>query len=330
MPRPSIPNIRFPKEESQLSRLNDDAKGDGKCGASWNVTFDLVRPFGNTNNYSKRLKRLAKSEELQMLPSPDLIARVEDAIDDAREDLSHYRSERALSRDDRDKIDKYFDRAENYLSIAQKLDRYWAEEYMPPNMRWKNPPKAGRPIWLGGIDLSHWPLWDDAPWRGACGFLMAKSGQEVAVGFPVGGLKYEDVLFTCPSMETVGQHSEDKVTYGDLLTAAVRNARCAQELLYSVAFYNLNKKDAPPVPKRTMKVVKKAQLIPGVAAAPVGVMPIPEVPPGVSVIPLPTPEYEPEPEVEEPEDIEEPKKDNKGAILALGAAAVVLLALSKK
>ncbi len=59
-------------------------------------------------------------------------------------------------------------------------------------------------------------------------------------------------------------------------------------------------------------------------------MPIPEVPPGVSVIPLPTPEYEPEPEVEEPEDIEEPKKDNKGAILALGAAAVVLLALSKK
>lgn len=320
MARPTIPNIKVPKANSPLSKQNENVKGGG-CGQSWKHSYELVRPYGQTSNYKRWMDEFGSWDDLEKLPNPDFIARIEDAIEVAWDDLDKFENQGVIDADDYDKIRKYLNRANNYASTATKLYNFWAEEYAPPNLRWTDLPKSGRPP--GRVidsDDAHWALDNFLPFLGKCGSgygdapaMRGKAGDEQKTRFkdPTVETQLFWVKFNCPSESTIDMHIADRSRYKELMEAAALNARCAQESLYTTAFYRLNKAetDLPGrAPKKTLLTgmtvrhdLKKQEIEP--------------LPPGTELPPdLPEPEAE------------EDKKPGTGAILALGAAAIVLLA----
>ena len=314
MPRPAIPQIRNPEgKKSQLSKENENVAG-GYCGGSWPHSFELVRPWGNVNKHSKYMDALGDYDDPEKLPNPDFIARIEDALEQTWSDLDKYNDLGVIGSNDYDKIRTVLNRASTYATVAAKLDAHWAQEYAPDNLRWTDPtPNNGRPLSpVRDSEDVHWPLDEKSPWQGACGFasgdaavMRGNAGKEMTSNAyaQVGG--FYKIAFNCPSNSTIDQHIEDRKIYGRLMKAAAQNARCGQELVYALAFYELNHQEFDPLETKGLFVpLEKRKLY--------------QEPP---------PRYMPG--AESPPEVEEEKKSN-AAILALGAAALVLLATRKR
>lgn len=283
---------------------------------SWPHSFELIRPFGSTNNHSIRLDELGGYDDPQKVPNPDFIARIEDAIERTWKDLVEFNDKDVISTSDYSKIKDILNRATLYASTATKIDIFWSEEYMPPDLKWINLDE-GRPP--GPIRLSpdaHWPLDEYMPWLGNCGSsygdgaaMIAKSGQERTTKFKGPYAGTHEVSFKCPPKSDIEKHASDVENYKKLTQAAAQNARCAQELTYTIAFYKLNEQEQPG------RVGKPVQ---------VGVVNLGPTQTGVVDL---GPGEEAPPRM--PKGDGEAKKDNKTAMLALGAAAIAILALRK-
>lgn len=294
MARPQFSEPIYPSQQSPSSIST------ASCGSSWDKPFEIRAPYKSTDKYSNVLpliyvdREVAShhtEESLPIVMSTEFRGALNNAIVGALEILENYDSDGYIDAVNKEAIIELIERAGKYVERANKIRKWWEDEYRPATTK----PVYG------------WPLEDDRM-PGCLGFSPS-----VGTRWMVN----QDIEFPCPTTQDRDNHDEDRAAYHNHLIAAMVNVRCAQEAAAAVGTYNRNKEFAESASggMKLMSAKLKPSIKGTISATAVG--DDPDEPDE------PTVEAELEPTATTT------KKKGSGALL-LGAAALGLLMMGKK
>jgi len=322
MDRPSFSEPKTPEMKSPAPEISEKL-----CGVSWNDPVRVRVPFRNIDKYEVHL---APFGDMEIMPDPmgdpDFIKTsraVKKRLDDgsigefvysAREMLEGYKKEGLIDPKNYGIIDALIKRAGKYIDNGKRLWSYWATEYFTPNSHYV---------------VDGWPLDKMDIFEGVvpavsslCGSKRAPETVDHEFWNESKGARgdWDIIKIGCPSAIDAHTHAGDRELFCRFGLAAVINARCAQEAATAVGIYNRNKKmqvglgvkarvsERPEIGALAAKMAKEKEFDPGL------ITPAEAVPPEL-------------PELK-PEEPKPKKKDN--TMLIVGAAALGILAVSKK
>lgn len=269
-PMPARPSYPDPVAPTMSSPLHGAPEGS-RCGDTFTETIEVRRPYGETDIFVRQVPTVWNMALDISRAFPKLEERIGDGIAAATTDLDAYVLSGEVDQDNFHALDAILDRAAAYLSYCVELAEYWNEqsvEYVD---------SSG----ISQDEASYFltlPLTEDGPKTfNRC--WQASEGKVVR-------LELSDawIEFKCPGAALVNLYKEDWERYKDTLLKAAKQLRCAQEGLYSLVAYNVNRAHAeggpvgPPVPPKPGETLRT------------GVPKAPEVP---SDVPVPSPEQPP-------------------------------------
>lgn len=272
MARPNYPDPVAPTLASPLYGATEGAP----CGGTFTADIEVRYPYGETDVFVRELPRLWHMVLDISRAFPELEQRIAEGIAEATTDLDKYDALGDVDRANFEAIDEILDRASEYLDYCIGLREYWDEqqlEYVDSG----GIEEADARSWLSFALTAEEPRTLNRCWQ-------KPGGEVVRLELPGGGW----VEYRCPSPEFRATYAEDWTNYKDTLLKAALQARCAQEALYSLVAYNVNRKKAeegPVGPPRPVVPGERLEAPPPSGAEP------PVAPPPR----YPTPPTEPEP-----------------------------------
>lgn len=205
-----------------------------KCGDNWDKNVKIRNPYKGVDKFVRSLLSLAEA---------DLVSERDDGIvgqlewERARVKKMRGDHKSVLNSEQRKNIDAYLERAQLYIKDATKIQNLWASGFAT----------AGYgvveilPININVSDIGN-------------GFCMNKPPGYRAKG------QYE---FNCPKLEEVQGHQKDADKWGILIVAAMKNIRCAEEVIRKAEVLRLNKieweKTAPKPQIETTGIIRAAE-----------------------------------------------------------------------
>jgi hypothetical protein len=214
MARPNVTsNPAVPTQKSPVPGYTGES-----CGSSFHFSLEVRKPYLGRDDYSKILEPII--EELDIGNSADLAVGLlenrnhfEDLLTEAYADLEQYSTAGKIDSANAAAIETILSRASKYFHEAAALNVHYEETHLD----------TSKPLPWGA-----WSLDEPSFFPELCD---GKQGEVVGA-------------FACPTQAASEQHESDKAILPRLVGAAVRNLRCAQEAIHTVAIYNMNKAKA--------------------------------------------------------------------------------------
>lgn len=330
--------------------------GTKTCGDTYARAIRIEAPYRGVDSHFAMLPEIVPDRSWLDGSNVNIWQRLHEAIVDVEKGLVRFNG---MLGNVKQQVDLGLSRGKLYRDQAKRLSDWWQNVFLPP-------PGEGEgkctqqtqfaPIvctWYDGADAEQvrgWPLWESVFRR--CSGLSP--GQNVDPGG-------RGISYRCPYASDQRQHASDATRLRELLDAAVKWLRCAQEQLYATGLEALNRREydqkrreegrlpdvtfepaPPPAPRPTQQgpvfTVQQPGAPPGPTAepgSPPGVAPLPggkeETGPGTAV-----PDTEGEPSTSDPGSIPpsatsptttKTRKRSSGAALGIAAAAAAALLL---
>lgn len=253
------------------------APEDARCGDSFAETIEVRYPYGSTDDFVQELPRIWHMIPDIGRPFESLEERVASAIEDTTVVLDAYRESGEVDANNYEVLDEILDIAAEYLAFCVALREEWEDRQL---------------VFRGseGIIESEAVYWLKLGLRSELPETLVLCESEepetvVKLDLPEGGF----VNYECPGLGMITIYTRAWDQYRETIEKAARQARCAQEGLYTLVAYNVNRRLAegaapqPPDPGRVIGVPPAR--LPTVSLPPAG-LPAPDIPP----IPPPPPE----------------------------------------
>jgi hypothetical protein len=228
MPAPAYPDPTPPTIGSPLY----GASGNAMCGDTFQDDIQVHYPYGNIDQFVKALPRIWNMVLQIRRPYEELELRISDAIASTTSELDAYATSGDVDAQNYQAIDEILDKASIYVDYCAELADYWdaqSLEYIDSGD--VDPQDARGWLLLSLSDELTSPMnvcWQKPP------------GSEATFNLPLGGW----VKFACPNSETIAARGEAFENYRRTLQKAAMQARCAQEALYSLVAYNVNRRNS--------------------------------------------------------------------------------------
>lgn len=227
------------RPESPLSSSQRAALGVTRCGDTYASNFDLRRPVGGVDDHVARLHAITPAGQFDDR-DPGIFERIRQAAADATEALGEYGDlpSGCLDAPTRELVRDRVDRALEYVDAAERLASWWGLYLPPPGRGYGQYPQFGLYRWNDESDARQvrgWPLY-------LSDFRSCSSGDYGDMGSARGGGR--GPTWYCPSTGDKRLHDEDRERLAQLLEAAVRDARCAQEAVHAQGIYCENRRES--------------------------------------------------------------------------------------
>lgn len=266
MATPTYPDPVAPTRPSPLYQAQEGSK----CGDTFDRDIEVRYPYGAADIFVRDLPRLWHLKLDISRPYPALEEKIAQGIESATLDLDAYSSTGDVDQSNFDAIDALLDTASAYLDYCIALREEWEDKRLAFVSSQGVPEDEARE-WLT-LGLSA-----DLP-----ATLVGCEGVDpdgvVRMDIPNGSVDY-----ACPGIGFSAIYREAWTHYKDTILKAAKQTRCAQEGLYALVAYNVNRKQGEVGPPRPQT--------PGGTIAPA-----PSKPPVATPQPLPGPQSPTEPE----------------------------------
>jgi len=264
-PRPcnhmAKPTYLDPVAPTLESPLYDPAYASSNCGATYRLDVEIRYPYEGTDIFVRELPRVWNKVLDISMAFPDLEQRIEDVIAQTSSDLDAYTTSADVSESNYDTIDEILDLAAEYLDYCERLREYWADQSLEY-------------VESEGIEERDARGWLSLPLTATEPITMQPCVGKTS-GF-VARLELANdawVDFRCPANVLAETYAEDWSRYKETLAKAAKQARCAQEALYSLVAYSVNQRNAPSAtepmgppkpaePGETLKLPRRGPSIP--------------------------------------------------------------------
>lgn len=268
------------------------------CGDTYKTGVLVRYPYGGVDEYQKPLEPLWPTQidiDAGIEPYLDAAEAIGDALDALEDELEA--GDAFLDNENLEHIHQAMGRADAYLEYAHAVENTWST-YIPviKDMDTKgHTPEAAR---RKGERALRWPLGAPRPgWVDAC---MGRTGDAVKWDLD----EDEWIQVICPG-DTATFHDRDWDRYREAIEMAAQQARCAQEIFYSLAAYHYN-----------VEIARSPALRAPIRTAPPETAP-PPIPPGGAGVPAPVPPSPP------PVQVAPKWTPGQIALAALGTAVVI-------
>jgi len=215
-----------------------------KCGDNWDKNIKVRNPYKGVDKFARSLLSLAEVD-LVNARDGELPAQLDWERSRVKKLLGDHKS--ILNTEQRINIEKYLSRAQVYLADAEKIQKLWASGFAT----------AG----YGVVDA----------------FAININASDIGGGFcvnkPPGYKAKSEYEFNCPTHEELQGHSKDAEKWGALVLAAMKNIRCAEEVIRKAEVLQLNRVEWEKTAPESQFDVVGSLKAPAVQA---GVEPIPK------------------------------------------------------
>ena len=219
-----------------------------KCGDNWDKNVKVRNPYHGVDKHARSLLSLAETD-LVTARDAEIAGQLELERMRAQKLLADHKS--ILNSTQRKNIETYLDRARIYIKDAAKIQDLWATGFATGAYGLVQP----FPIHINVSDIGN-------------GFCMGK---------PPGYQAKSDYEFNCPKFEEVQGHAKDAEKWTALIVAAMKNIRCADEVVRKAEVLQLNKSDWQKTAPKTQEQFEGTGTI-SAAAPTVEPQPMPTVP----------------------------------------------------
>lgn len=210
------------------------------CGDTFDQTIEVRYPVGAADVFVRQLPRIWPMKRDIAHAYSSLEDDIAKGIESATLDLDAYLSTNDVDQTNFDAIDAILDAASTYLEFCTALRQEWADRQLEY-------------VDSGGIDEQRARSWLTLGLHAETpATLTACEGAEpdtvMRLDLPEGGW----VEYRCPGLGFTTLYEQAWARYKDTLTKAAKQTRCAQEGLYSLVAYNVNRKQGevgPPKPE---------------------------------------------------------------------------------
>lgn len=223
-----------------------DAPEGSRCGDTFAETVEVRNPYRGIDEFAQELPRIWHMVPNITRPSTSLEDRIGSAIEDTTVVLDAYRESGEVDENNYEALDEILDTAAEYLAYCRAVRKEWTERSL---------------VYRGSGDVDE----DEArSWLRLslnaelpdvlrqCESPQQAPGYVVRLDFSFGGY----VEYECPGLGVATLYRGAWDQYLDTIEKAARQARCAQEGLYSLVAYRVNRRLAearPPSPGRVLR-----------------------------------------------------------------------------